>query len=182
MLVSKAARRYAQALLEVAIADNSIEKTLNDILVVKNTIDNSKELRLFLKSPIVKSNDKKEVLSSLFDDKVEKSTADFIKLIADKSREDILLDISNAFIMRYNKHAGILSVSVNTARELTSKQLENIANIIETTTSKKVVLSTKINEDLIGGITIQIEDTVYDASVKHKLNQLENQFLDTSIN
>ncbi len=182
MLVSKAARRYAKALLDMAIADNNIENTLNDILFVKDTIDNSRELKLFLKSPIVKKEDKKAALHSLFNENVAKSTTDFITLISDKGREDILLEITNAFIDRYNKHVGIISVSVNTARNLNEEQLQNITNILEKTTSKKVVLTTNVNKDLIGGISIQIEDTVYDATVKHKLNLLENQFVESSIN
>ncbi|MFA5669182.1 MAG: ATP synthase F1 subunit delta [Balneolaceae bacterium] len=182
MLVSKAARRYAKAFLELAIERKSVEDALKDILTIKLTIEGSRELILFLKSPIVKPIDKKEVLEAIFDGNISKDSARFVSLITEKGRENILHDIVTAFVNEYNKYAGIITVGVNSARELNKEQLDKITSILEKVTSKKVILSTKVKTDLIGGISIQIEDTVYDSTVKHKLNQLEARFLATAIN
>lgn len=182
MLVSKAARRYAKAFLELAIERKSVEESLKDILFIKSTIEASRELVLFLRSPIVKPLDKKEVLVAIFDGKISKDSARFVSLITEKGREGILDDIVSAFIIEYNNYAGIITVGVNSARELEKEQLDKITSILEKMTSKKVILSTKVKTDLIGGISIQIEDTVFDATVKHKLNQLEARFLATAIN
>ena len=89
MLVSKAAKRYATALLESADEQNSIENTLKDIHLIKETIEGSKELRIFLKSPVVKPADKRNALSSIFDGKVSKEVSQFIVLLTNKGREDI---------------------------------------------------------------------------------------------
>ncbi len=181
MLVSKAARRYAIAFLETSKEGKFVETSLEDMLSIKATIEGSKELSLFLKSPIVKPKDKKEVLASIFDSRISKEAAQFVSLITEKGREDILYDIVSAFVIEYNKYAGIISVEVSTAQALDKEQLAKLTDSLEKATSKKVDLSQKVQADLIGGISVKIEDTVIDATVKYKLNQLETLFLESSM-
>ncbi len=181
MLVSKAARRYAIAFLEASKEGNYVDTSLEDMLTIKATIEGSKELALVLKSPIVKPKDKKEVLASIFDGKISKEAAQFVSLITEKGREDILHDIVSAFVIEYNKYAGIISVEVNTAHALDKEQVAKLTDSLEKATSKKVELSQKVQADLIGGISVQIEDTVIDGTVKYKLSQLETMFLESSI-
>ena len=192
MLVSKAAKRYATALLESADEQNSIENTLKDIHLIKETIEGSKELRAFLKSPVVKPADKQKALASIFDDKrnalssifdgkVSKEVSQFIVLLTNKGREDILDEVATAFIDVYNVHAGIITVEVKTAKALKTGQITELTKMLEKTTSKTVNLDLKEQEDLRGGISVKIDDTVIDATVKHKLEQLETRFLESSM-
>ena len=177
MLVSKASRRYANALLEIAIQQNSVEDMLNDMLTLKSTIEGSRELLLFLRSPIVKPVDKQEALQKIFSEKVSKTVSQFITLITEKGRENILDQIANAFVEAYNQHSGIITVEVKSAKTLSDKQAEELVATLEKTTSKKVNLDFSVIEELRGGISIKIDDTVIDATIKHKLEQLETQFL-----
>lgn len=177
MLVSKASRRYANALLEIALVQNSVEEMLNDMLTIKSTIEGSRELLLFLRSPIVKPTDKQQALQKIFEGKVSKTVSQFITLITEKGRENILDQIANAFVEAYNQHAGIITVEVKTAKALSDKQAKELTAMLEKTTSKKVNLDFSVIEELRGGISIKIDDTVIDATIKHKLEQLETQFL-----
>ncbi|RNC85571.1 MAG: ATP synthase F1 subunit delta [Balneola sp.] len=181
MLVSKAARRYATALLETAKEQKVVDPILKDILFVKNTIDGSKELIAFLKSPIIKPDDKKAALSTLFSKEVNKLTAEFISLIASKERAAILHEITVAFIHQYNQYAGIIEVEVRTATSLDAKQVTNLKKALENSTSKKVELDLKEQPELKGGLMVKIDDTVIDGTVKHKLEQLQQTFLETSM-
>lgn len=181
MLVSKAARRYATALLESANEQNSIENTLKDIHFINDTIEGSRELRMFLKSPVVKPADKQKALSSIFDGKVSKEVSLFLRLVTQKGREDILDEIAIAFLDVYNKHAGIITIEVRTASTLGSDQVKELTSMLEKSTSKKVNLDLIEQADLRGGISVKIEDTVIDATVKHKLEQLETRFLEASM-
>lgn len=181
MLVSKAAHRYAIALLGSAKEQDSLEKTLNDILCIKETIEGSKELQNFLKSPVVKPAEKQKALSSIFDGNVSKEVSRFVQLITEKGREDILNEIATAFVNVYNKDAGIINVEVRTAKALVSDQIDELTKMLERSTSKKVNLDLLEQEDLRGGISVKIEDTVIDATIKHKLEQLETKFLETSV-
>lgn len=180
MLVSKAAQRYALALLELADENNSVEKTLEDINFIKNTLDDSRELILFMKSPIVKTEDKAKALEAIFSGKISEQVYRFILLIAQKGREHLLDEITEAFIQKYNQFAGIKTVEVHTAKELDENQKAEISKALEDHTGKKVVMDIKVNPDLKGGIAVKIDDTVIDGTVKHKLEQLKEKFLQTA--
>lgn len=182
MLVSKAARRYAIALLELAKERNLVEQTLKDIFFVKSTIDDSKELQSFLKSPVIKPSVKKQTLETLFKDNVQGFTNQFMVLIAQKERAPLLHEITVSFVEEYNKFAGIIEVEVRTARSLSDKQKAVLQKVLEKTTSKKVNLITVEQEDLKGGLLVKIGDTVIDGTVKHKLEQLEETLLTTPLN
>src|SRR5690554_5533233 len=180
MLVSKAARRYAKALLELAEENNSVEKTLEDIKFIKNTLEDSRELVLFLKSPIVKPANKAGALEAIFTGKISEQVHKFIILIANKSREHLLDEITQAFIQQYNRFAGIQTVEVLTAHELDDQLIAEITKSLEKYTNKNVVLNLKVNPDLKGGIAVKINDTVIDGTVKHKLEQLQEKFLQSA--
>lgn len=181
MLVTKAARRYAIALLEIAKEQNSVEQSLNDMLFIKNTIGDSKELQLFLKSPVIKPSVKKQALQSVFEEHLQSLSMQFVTLIAKKERSAILHEISVSFIQAYNKFAGIIEVEVRSARALSEAQQKELQKVLEKTTSKKVNLHTVSQEDLKGGLLVKIDDTVIDGTVKHKLEQLEETLLNTTV-
>ena len=181
MLVSKAARRYSSALLEIALDLKVVDKTLEDVLFVKNTIDDSKELVTFLKSPGVKPSDKKIALDTIFQKHVGELMMKFMTLIAKKERASILNEIVTGFITVYNDYAGIIEVEVHSARKLSKAQVEKLQANLEKTTSKKVNLALHEQEELKGGLLVKIDDTVIDGTIKHKLEQLEATLLDKSV-
>lgn len=181
MLVSKAARRYAIALLEIAQDQKAVEDTLKDILFIKNTIEDSRELLLFLKSPVVKPSDKQKALSSIFSEHISELMNQFLVLITKKERSGILHEVASSFVEEYNKYAGIIEVEVRTAKALTDDQANELKSVLEKTTSKKVNLDLQEQPDLKGGLFVKIADTVIDGSIKHKLEQLENKLLDNTV-
>lgn len=177
MLVSKAARRYATALLELAKEQDAVERTLEDVLFIKNTIDDSRDLLLFLKSPVIKPDKKVSALDAIFGDKVSELVHKYITLIARKNRQNMLDEIVTAFIEKYNEYAGIISAEVFVAKPLDDDQLSDVKQRLEEVTNKTVNITTTVQEDLKGGMAIKIADTVIDATIKHKLEQLEDVFL-----
>lgn len=180
MLVSKAAKRYATALLELAKERDEVERTLEDVLLVKNTLEESRDLLLFLKSPIIKPDKKVAALDAIFGDKLSEMVHKYISLIARKNRQNLLDEIVTAFIEKYNEFAGIISAEVFVAEELDDKQLDKVQKTLEKVTSKKVNISTRVQKNLKGGIAIKIKDTVIDGTIKHKLEQLEDEFLSSA--
>jgi F-type H+-transporting ATPase subunit delta len=180
MLVSKAARRYATALLELAKEQDVVDRTLEDILFIKNTLDDSRDLVLFLNSPIIKPDKKVSVLEEIFKSEISELVHRFITLIARKNRQNVLDEIVTAFVDTYNEYAGIISAKVFVAKELDNKQLAKVTKRLEEVTGKKVNVTTKVQEELKGGMAIKIADTVIDGTIKHKLEQLEDVFLNTA--
>lgn len=181
MLISKAARRYATALLKLGKERDEVEAILDDMTFINNTMEDSSELVTFLRSPVVKYDDKQAVLKELFGDEVQESTRRFLELLARKGRVDIADQIAKAYIERYNDYAGIIEVQVSVARDLGPDQKEALHEKLESITSKKVQLEVRVDESLRGGMAVRIDDTVIDGTVKHKLEELQEQLMSTAI-
>lgn len=175
-MVSKAARRYAKALLITAVEQKILEEIREDMRLIHETIANSSELSLFLRSPIIRSNVKKSSLEKIFFDKIHQLTSNLISVLSEKGRENLLFGISNGFTELYNRHHNIIEVEVETAFDLKDVQESDLKKELEALTGKTINMRTKKNERLIGGLTVRIEDTVYDGSAKYKLNQLKRKF------
>jgi F-type H+-transporting ATPase subunit delta len=175
-MISKAAGRYARAILEIAVESDSLEKEKQDMELLNQTIESSRELKLFLQSPLIKKAIKINALKEIFEGKVQQSTMDLLILLAEKSREKLLLDITHAFMSLYKKHLGIIDVEVKSAFELNQDQIDKLTAALATVTGKQVQMDLSVRKELMGGLTVRIEDTIIDGSVKYKLSQLKESF------
>lgn len=175
-MISKAARRYAKALLQSALEQDILDDVEKDIQFILNTVQDSRELVVFLKSPIIKTEDKQDVLSKIFDEHITGETKGLLRLLSEKNREGLLEDICKGFVNLYNQHKGIIQVEVTTAYELSSSQTDDLRKALASSTGKKVEMNVTVDSDIIGGIIVRIDDTVTDGSVKHKIRKLKNQF------
>lgn len=172
----KAARRYATSLIQVATEYDVVDTIHKDVKFINNTLMGSRELVLFLKSPIVKRDKKENVLEDLFGENINELTFAFMNIMVRKNREDILPEVFKAFEILYNEYKGIINVKVVSAKELTSEQKEDLIKSLEERTKKHVNLILSEDESLIGGLKVRIDDTVIDGSVQHKLEKLGNLF------
>lgn len=178
---SKAARRYAFAYHETAIENNLLEAVKDDVKLINDTLESSKDLRLFLKSPLVNKDQKKAALIEIFDKKVQQLTIQLLNILTEKSRESLLDMILKHFVDYYNDHHGIVKIDITSAFELDNDQINNLTKQLEIKTGKRIELNKQINPELIGGMMVRIDDTVIDGSVKHKLSQLKNRLTSTAV-
>lgn len=181
MLITKAARRYATALLEIAKEQKVVEDVLEDVKLLHGTFEGSRDLILFLKSPVIKYDDKLSALEEIFGHRVQDVTNLFIKLLVKKNRVNLLDQIAEAFIQKYNEYAGIIKVDVYTAYAMSDAQKEELLRALEQRTRKKVEMTLTQDASLMGGIAVRIDDTVIDGTVKHKLAELEQKFLNAAV-
>ncbi|CUU01419.1 F-type H+-transporting ATPase subunit delta [Candidatus Thermokryptus mobilis] len=173
------AKRYAKALFEIAEEMKKLEKITNDVVFIDSLIRSSRELQLFLKSPIIKEDKKREVLKEIFSDsRVDPVTLKFIMLLVEKKREDILHDIVKVYRQIYDEKMGIVSAEVITAVEVGERLKKKIEQkILELTGAKKVKASYRVDPSIIGGIVIRVGDTVYDASIRRRIQLLREQLI-----
>lgn len=176
-----AARRYAIALLDLAIERKEVDVIVADMQLIGQTLSSSKELRLALASPIIKDDKKGAILIDLFDKKTAVLTSEFIKIMVRKGRSALLESTCQSFLKEYDKYAGIIRVAVTSAMSLSSQQQKELKNSIEKMTGKTAELSFYENKNIIGGLRFQIGDTIYDGSLSHKLQQLTDTFSIQSI-
>jgi F-type H+-transporting ATPase subunit delta len=181
MLSSKASRRYASALLKLAVENKTVDTVIADIGVMKSTFDGSKELILVLANPIVRKDKKLAILADLFKSRVGKTTWRLIELMAEKDRLALLPGMAHDYIRQHNLFAGILEVQITSAFDLDETQKKNLLESLESKTGKKIQATFHTNPELRGGVVVRIEDTVIDGSVKHKLEQLKQTLYRTAV-
>lgn len=174
----RAAYRYANAFIGVAVEIQKLDEITKDVVLLEKLIVDSGEFRSFLKSPVVNSEKKKIILQDIFKDNVHDLTLKFILLVASKGKEGILDEIVKQFRRLRDERLGILLVKARSAVPFTPVQEQELSAQIGKVTKKKIQLTTTTDPDLMGGFTIQYEDTVWNASVRHQLELLRNQLIE----
>jgi len=171
------ASRYAKSLIDLAIEQGKLEKVLEDVTVFVNAVKN-KDLILLLKSPLVKPEKKGKIMDVLFKDKIDPLTHSFMQIIIRKGREAQLPEIAHEFINQYREIRGISIVDIVSAEPLSQETIESIRKklIDSQLAHDNIQFNTSVDKDLIGGFVISFEDKLYDASIKHQLEELKKQF------
>lgn len=179
MANSRIAKRYAKALLEIAEESKKLDKITQDIQTIDSLIKISRDIQLFLKSPIIKEEKKKEIIREIFSDgKIDPVTLRFILLLVDKNREGLLHDITKAYQDLYDEKMGIVNAEVVTVIEIDEDEKKKVEQkILELTGANKVKATYKVDPTIIGGIVIKIGDRVYDGSIRRKIYLLREQLI-----
>lgn len=180
MLNKKIARRYALALYGASEHAGSTSKVQKDFFNLKKTIEDSRELRLFLQTPIINSEKKSNVIEKLFSRKVNILTLKLLKLLCEKNRENFLYDITLDFLRLINEKKGLAEANVKTAIELSQKEKKLLTEKLRSYTGKSILASFSIDKSIKGGFVAQIEDTIIDASIIKQLELLHKQFKNAS--
>jgi len=175
------AGRYAKSILDLAVEQGKLDRVVQDIQLFQDAIKN-RDLYLMVKSPIINADKKRSVFKALFEDKVDPLTSKFFDIIIKKSRESALPEISTAFMNQYKEHKGITSATVTTASAIDDQQLAVIkAEMVKLGLAEgDVEIIKKIDPEIIGGFVLEVQDQLYDASVKSKLAEMKNNILDNS--
>jgi F-type H+-transporting ATPase subunit delta len=169
---TQVAARYARSLFEIALEQKELEQVFRDVLLLQQACEDSKELRLLLKSPIVKTEKKENVFRALFSNEISPLTLAFLLLLVRKTREKFIPDIAAEFVDQYQVHHNILPVTVTTATPLTEELKVRIGEIMQQYTKATVELSRKIDPEVIGGFVLSWQDKQYDASLSHGIERL----------
>jgi ATP synthase, F1 delta subunit len=177
---SKVGLRYATAILEGA--GEELQTVVQDLEVVKDAIKASRELRQLLKSPIVKNDDKILILKQIFIGRISLKTLESIELLVRKGRSELILDTIEEFERLLDKRNGVVNAEVASAIELDESQKQQVQTRLEKLVGQKIRLQTKVQPDLIGGLTVRIGDTVIDYSIKHQLARLRERLKQGSLN
>jgi len=174
MSYSKIAKRYAKALFDFSKENSSFENVKKDMDYIHQLCAQSEDFVAVLNSPILKVQKKKEVVAAVVGDNVSDSTMNMLGIIANSRRESIIPTMADEFIKMYNESIGLMKVDLYSAVELSQDLKDKISIRIAQQTEKKIELTQHIQEDLIGGFVLKMDDMLYDASLKSQLSKLKN--------
>ncbi len=175
----RVARRYANALMSVAEEQQAVDVVAGDVALIGNTLAGSRELRLFLASPVVSEFKKASVMKALFGGKIHAVASGFVDLLIRKHRESNLQEVIEHYLALRDELRGIMTVGVTSAGPLVRSQEEALARELGKRTGKTVKLHVKEDASIMGGLVVQIGDTVLDASVRGQLERLRERFAGT---
>ncbi len=172
---SRASRRYAGALLELAAELKKVDEVARDMRLIQDAVAVSHDLALFFASPVVDRSRKRNVVTALFGGKIDKITLSFLLLLVEKGRESLIPGIVVEFGALLDKMMGIVNADLKAPFEFDKKNTERVRSKLEEITQKKVRVSFSLDKSLVGGFLAQIGDTVYDGSVRRQLELLRRQ-------
>jgi F-type H+-transporting ATPase subunit delta len=176
MTESRVSHRYAKSLIDLSLEKGQLEQVREDMQLVHTSVRDSRELELMLKSPVIKTDKKQEVLKAVFGGKIGVLTTEFIDIITRKRRESELGAIASAFLSRYKKHKQILTAVITTASGLDDKLRSQVMEIVRSKTGSQVELVEQVDKELIGGFVLRVGDNQVDASILRQIRNLDRRF------
>lgn len=174
----KIAKRYVQSLFADLPKKSDVDVIAKDVNDLYAMIQNSEELREFLKSPLHSKTVQKNAIGALAAKaQFSKRMVAFLELLAQNGRLNILPSAMQEAYAYLDKLSNVVPVHVATARNLSAADQKKIQGEIKKALGRDVMMQAYVDESLIGGIVIQVESTLIDGSVKTKLDRLERQMV-----
>jgi len=173
----RVAKRYARALFEFALDNSQLESVAADLDLLEAALRDSPEFRQLIDSPVTSNQAKQAAFSALFKDRLQANTFKYISFLIAKNREAVLPDIVADFHDLLDEHRGILRGEVSSIMPLSELQLRNLKERLDQLTGKNVLIAQRTDPGLLGGLVVRIRDTVYDASLRNKLEKLRQNLV-----
>jgi F-type H+-transporting ATPase subunit delta len=165
---------YARALFEAAKDDGVLDRAHEEVGQFADTLDEDRNLQVFLFSPYFSSEEKKDGIRRIVSDADER-VLNFLELLAERHRMPALFRVRRIFDSLWAEENKLLPVVVTSATELDAGLVEEIGKRIEEQTGRRVELSSNVNPDVLGGLMVRVGNMVLDATVRNRLEQLRKQ-------
>lgn len=172
------ARPYARAIFQIAESQRSIPATRKELQKVGSLFDNSADFQRFVSSPVVTSDERRNVVQEIAKSaSLSKLITNFLLLLADKRRLNALLQIVSLFEEEADRADGVLRAEAYAPVKLSAVQLDRLRTALEEMTGKDIVVVGHVDASLMGGLLVKVDGEVYDSTVKRQLSALRQQVL-----
>ncbi len=172
---------YAEALFEAARERDELEEVLSDLGEFVDVLHDSEELRLFFYGGQIPERQKRRALDGLTEG-MKTSTTNFLKVLVDNGREEILEEVLARYEGLVKEHLGRIEVEVTTAVELSEDQRgrlkERLGEVLE---GREIILETNVDSELIGGAVFRYGGRMMDGSIRGRLESLREGMLERSV-
>lgn len=182
MSTTRAAQRYAKAIMEVAREQNAFDQLTDDFRTIRFAIDHSSDLRNFLATPVIDVRVKGSILKSIFAGKVGPVAERFIALMTAKGRAQDLPAILDAYQHLLDEAQNIVPAKIVTAVELDQEHRRKLEQKVASLSGHTVRAEYSVDPSLVGGFTVKFEDRMIDASIRHQLERLRESLMSGPMN
>jgi F-type H+-transporting ATPase subunit delta len=172
--VEEIATVYARSLFEAAEDADKLDDVREQLGQFADALDGDRNLQVFFFSPYLTTEDKKQGLEKAVTG-ADPLVQNFLELLIENHRMPALLRIRREYDRLWDEENRLLPVQITSAVELDDKTVKQIGDRIGEQTGRKVELSANVDPDVLGGLVVRVGNTVLDASVRRRLEQLRRQ-------
>src|SRR5688500_2307869 len=168
---------YARSMLELANERGQAEEVGREMAGIREITDQNPSFAAFLADPGIGATDRTATLNRVFRDRVSPLVMNFLGVLNNKGRLRLLGSIAEAYINLLDEQQGKVEVDVTVAQRLSPDQLEQVRQRVSQSLGKNAVVHQYVDEDIIGGLVLRVEDRLIDASVKYQLQAMRERLL-----
>jgi len=165
---------YARSLFEVAMEHDVLDDVHDQLAEFAEALDTNRDLQVFFFSPYFSSEEKKDGIGKLVDDADERFVR-FLELLAERHRMPVLFRMRREFETLYAQERKLLPVTITSAVELDEGTVKRIGDEIQDRTGKRIELTTSVDPDVIGGLSMQVGNVIMDATIRARLERLRKE-------
>jgi F-type H+-transporting ATPase subunit delta len=172
---------YAEALFEAAREREELEEVLENLRDFVSALEESEELRFFFYGGLIPEREKRRAIDALTEG-MALSTTNFLKVLSDNGREEILEEVLLRYEELVTEHLGRVEVEVTTAVELSEEELDRVKERLGTLLEgREVILHSSVDPNILGGAVFRFGGRMVDGSVRGRLESLREEMLERSI-
>lgn len=176
MLKGAIARRYAEAMFGIALKQNTLDRTLEDVQGISQLFSKH-TLAYLLREPKVPAQRKETALREALSARVLPTSLNLALLVVQRGLVELMPNIAAELQQMVFDYKNQATAEVTTAAPMDDKQLALVKQALEQRTGKTILLQTKINSEILGGVIARVGDQVIDGSVRQRLQALKRQLL-----
>lgn len=165
------AQVYARSIFEVAREHGKLEELREQIAQFADALHEQRELAVFFFSPYFSTQEKREALSGLLDG-AEETLTNFLSVLIENHRMPVIFRIRDEYERLYAEENRTLPVEITSAIELDQATTESLGRLIGERAGRKVTLAARVDPDILGGIVVRVGNSILDASIRNRLEQL----------
>ncbi len=174
MPAGASARRYAQAVFQIAVESDELERWLDDLTQLADAITNE-EFGQTLSAPRISMAQKESLIRESLGPTVGPLALNLMCLLASRGQVNVLPGIADRFQEMLDVHQGVERAEVVSAVSLTDAQLDQVTQMLNDFSGRDVRLTTRVDPDILGGLVVRIGDRVMDGSARSRLQNMRRE-------
>jgi F-type H+-transporting ATPase subunit delta len=173
---STAARRYAEAAFQLATRDGALDAYADGLDLAVRMLSGD-EVRGILRNPARPLHDRVELVETLLANRIPAPVLKLVGLLVARGKVDRLPTVAAEYHRLLNRERGVVEAVATSATALDRAETEALRRVVAEMTGRTVDLRVEVDEALIGGLTVRVGDTLYDASVRGRLERLRERLV-----
>lgn len=166
--------RYANAMFDIAIENNEIDLFYEQFTLLQQVFLENKEFISIINHPEITKDEKSKLFNNVFENKVNTSILGMFDIMLKKNRETEIVKVISFFIKKVRKYKKISIAKISSPKILSEMQMNNIKDKLTSKLNRQVILEICIDETLIGGLCIEVDGYIIDASIKKQLSDIKS--------